>query len=107
MYALVQIQGKQYKAEAGSRLRVDRLAHAQGEEVRFEHVLLTSEDGKITVGRPFVPGVAVKAVVEGHEVGKKVLVVKFKRRKHYRRRRGHRQQYTVIRVEAIEGARAG
>ena len=107
MYALVQILGKQYKAEAGSRLRVDRLAKGQGEEVRFDQVLLTVDGAKITVGRPFVPGAAVKAVVEGHEVGKKVLVVKFKRRKDYRRRRGHRQQYTVLRVEAIEGAQAG
>jgi large subunit ribosomal protein L21 len=107
MYALVQIQGKQYKVEAGSRLKVDRLARAQGEEVRFEHVLLTSADGNVTVGTPYVPGAVVKAVVEGHELGRKVLVVKFKRRKDYRRKRGHRQQYTVVRVEAIEGAQVG
>lgn len=107
MYALVQILGKQYKAEAGSRLRIDRLDKAQGEEVRFDSVLLTSDGDKVTVGTPYVPGVAVKAVVEGHERGKKVLVVKFKRRKDYHKRVGHRQRYTVVRVAAIEGAQAG
>jgi large subunit ribosomal protein L21 len=107
MYALVEISGKQYKAEAGSRLRIDRLQKAQGEEMRFESVLLTSDAGKVSVGAPYVPGVAVKVVVEGHEKGKKVLIVKFKRRKDYHLKRGHRQQYTVVRVEAIEGAQAG
>jgi large subunit ribosomal protein L21 len=107
MYALVQILGKQYKAEAGARLKIDRLAQAQGEEVRFDNVLLTSDAGKVTIGSPFVSGVAVKAVVESHELAKKVVVFKFKRRKDYRKKRGHRQQYTVVRVESIEGARAG
>lgn len=107
MYALVQILGKQYKAEAGSRLKIDRLAQAQGEAVRFDDVLLTSDAGKVTIGSPFVPGVAVKAVVESHERAKKVVVFKFKRRKDYRKKQGHRQQYTVVRVESIEGARAG
>lgn len=107
MYALVQILGKQYKAEAGSRLKVDKLAKAEGEEVRFESVLLTSDAGKVNVGTPFVPGAAVKAVVEGHGKAKKILVVKFKRRKDYHKKTGHRQPFTVIRVEAIEGAQAG
>jgi large subunit ribosomal protein L21 len=107
MYALVQILGKQYKAEAGSRLKIDRLAKALGEEVRFDDVLLTSDAGQVTIGSPFVPGVTVKAVVEGHELAKKVVVFKFKRRKGYRNKRGHRQKYTVVRVEGIEGARAG
>ena len=107
MYALVQILGKQYKVEAGGRLRIDRLEKAQGEEVRFESVLLTSDAGKVTVGAPYVPGVAVKAVVEGHERARKVVVFKFKRRKDYRKKSGHRQQHTVIRVAAIEGAQGG
>jgi large subunit ribosomal protein L21 len=107
MYALVEILGRQYKAEAGSRLRIDLLDQAQGAEVRFDKVLLTSDGGTVRVGTPFVPGVSVTAVVEGHEKGKKVLIVKFKRRKDYHLKRGHRQQYTVVRVQAIEGAQAG
>jgi len=107
MYALVLIDGKQYKAEAGSRLRVEKLKSEPGEVLRFEQVLLTSDGAKVTVGSPYVQGVAVKAVVEGHERAKKVLIVKFKRRKDYHKKVGHRQSYTVIRVEAIEGAQAG
>jgi large subunit ribosomal protein L21 len=106
MYALVQISGRQFKAEAGARLKIDRIAKAEGEELRFDSVLLTSDGDKITIGSPFVAGVAVKAVVVSHERAKKVMVVKFKRRKDYHRRRGHRQPYTVIRVESIEGAGA-
>ena len=107
MYALVLIDGKQYKAEAGSRLRVEKLKSEPGEVLRFEQVLLTSDGATVTVGSPYVQGVAVKAVVEGHERAKKVLIVKFKRRKDYHKKVGHRQSYTVIRVEAIEGAQAG
>jgi large subunit ribosomal protein L21 len=107
MYALVDIQGKQYKAVKGSRLRVDRLEQAQGETLRFDSVLLTSDEGRVSVGAPFVSGAAVTAVVEGHELGRKVMVIKFRRRKHYHRTRGHRQKYTMIRIESIEGAPAG
>ncbi len=106
MYALVEIQGKQYKAVTGSRLRIDRLERAQGDTLRFDSVLLTSDDGKVSVGSPFVSGAAVTAVVESHEVGRKVMVIKFRRRKHYHRTRGHRQKYTVLRIESIEGVRA-
>jgi large subunit ribosomal protein L21 len=106
MYALVEIQGKQYKAVAGSRLRVDRLERSQGDELRFDNVLMTSDGGSVSVGAPYVSGVAVTAVVEAHEVGKKVAVVRFKRRKDFHRNRGHRQKYTLLRIKAIEGASA-
>ena len=104
MYALVEIQGRQYKAVAGSRLKVDRLEKAQGAELRFDNVLLTSDGGSVTVGAPYVAGVAVTAVVEGHERGRKIAVVRFKRRKDFHRNRGHRQKYTLIRIQAIEGS---
>ena len=107
MYALVLIDGKQYKAEAGSRIRVDKMASEPGEVLHFDKVLLTSDGAKVAVGSPYVQGVTVRAVVEGHERARKVLVVKFKRRKDYRKKVGHRQSYTLIRVEAIEGAQAG
>jgi large subunit ribosomal protein L21 len=106
MYALVEIQGRQYKAENGRSLRVDKMSHNQGETVEFDTVLLTSNDGAVQVGTPYVAGAKVRAVVEGHERGKKIIVMKFKRRKDYRRKQGHRQQYTLLRVQAIEGADA-
>lgn len=104
MYALVEIKGKQYKAEKGTLLTVDRLEHEEGDSLEFDSVLLTSNDGKVSVGTPFVKGVVVKASVEGHEKGKKVRIFKFKRRKAYRRRQGHRQNYSLLKVTDITGA---
>ena len=104
MYALVEIKGKQYKAEKGVVLRVDRLGATEGESVDFDTVLMVKDDSKIEVGTPYVKGAKVTATVEEHMKDKKVIVFKFKRRKNYRRKRGHRQQYTLVRVEDIVSA---
>jgi large subunit ribosomal protein L21 len=101
MYALVDIKGKQYKAEKGSLLRIDKINNAKGDVVEFDSVLLTSDKDDIKVGTPYVKGVKVKAVVEDQIKDKKVIVFKYKRRKGYRRKQGHRQQYTIIRVQEI------
>jgi large subunit ribosomal protein L21 len=106
MYALVEIQGRQYKAEDGATLRVERMRGNPGDTVEFATVLLTSDQGTVQVGRPYVAGAKVRAVVEAHERGKKITIVKFKRRKDYRRKQGHRQPYTLLRVQAIEAAGA-
>jgi large subunit ribosomal protein L21 len=103
MYALVEIKGKQYKAEKGSLLKVDRFETEAGEQVEFDSVLLVSDDKKVQVGQPYVKGAKVKAVVEEHGKDKKILVFKYKRRKNYRRTRGHRQQFSLLRVEEITG----
>lgn len=104
MYALVEIKGKQYKAEKGALLTVDKLENAEGDALEFDSVLLTSDGDKVSVGSPYVKGAVVKAAVEGHEKGKKITIFKFKRRKAYRKRQGHRQNYSLLRVTDIVSA---
>jgi large subunit ribosomal protein L21 len=104
MYALVEIKGKQYKAEKGAVLTVDKVDSQNGEAVEFDRVLLVADGEKTTVGAPYVAGAKVKAVVEDAFKDKKVKVLKFKRRKGYLRQKGHRQQYTKLKVEDIIGA---
>ncbi len=103
MYALVEIKGKQYKAEKGSLLRVDKIDSENGSKVEFDSVLFLSGDD-VKVGTPYVAGAKVTAVVEDQVKGKKVKIFKYKRRKNYSLRKGHRQQYTTVRVEDIVGA---
>lgn len=103
MYALVEIKGKQYKAEKGALLKIDRVRGEKGENLEFESVLLLSDDNGVKLGAPFVSGAKVKAVVENHGRDDKVIVFKFKKRKDYRKKRGHRQQYSIVRVEDITG----
>ncbi len=104
MYALVDIKGKQYKAEKGCTLRVDKLENGEGEALEFDTVLMVGGTDKVKVGTPYVKGVKVKATVEGKFKDKKVVVYKYKRRKGYHKKQGHRQQYSVLKVEDIVGA---
>jgi len=101
MYALVEIKGKQYKVEKGSLIRVDFLEKEVGNKVEFEDVLMLSEDGESRIGTPYVKGVKVLATVGSAVMGTKIKVVKFKRRKGYQRTRGHRQKYSLIKVNEI------
>jgi large subunit ribosomal protein L21 len=103
MYALVEFKGKQYKAEKGAVLKVDRIDAEPGDAVDIDSVLLVSGDS-VTVGAPYVPGVKVTAVVESHGKDKKIIVFKYKPKKDYRRKKGHRQQFSIIKVEDIIGA---
>jgi large subunit ribosomal protein L21 len=103
MYALVEFKGKQYKAEKGLLLKVDRIDAEPGSVLEIDTVLLVS-GGDVTVGSPYVAGAKVSAKVESHEKDKKIIVFKYKPKKDYRRKQGHRQQYSVIRVEDIIGA---
>ncbi len=104
MYAMVEIAGKQYKAEPGSVLKVDRLGQEAGAQLEFDSVLMVRDSESVKVGTPYVAGAKVTAVLEEHGKDKKITVLKFKRRKNYRRKQGHRQQYSVIRVGEIVGA---
>ncbi|GAB1484952.1 50S ribosomal protein L21 [Treponema sp.] len=103
MYAVVEFKGKQYKAEKGALLKVDRIDAEKGAAVDMDRVLLVSGD-KVAVGAPYVKGVTVTAVVEDHGKADKIIVFKYKPKKDYRRKRGHRQQYSLIRVQEIVGA---
>jgi large subunit ribosomal protein L21 len=105
MYALVDIQGSQYKAEKGAVLTVGRLSAVEGDSVEFDKVLMLRDDKKVTVGRPYVEGAKVKAVVEKHTRGDKVTVRTYKRRKRFKRTMGHRQGLSQVRIEGISASK--
>jgi len=100
MYALVEFKGKQYKAEKGALLKVDKIDAEPGTAVNIDKVLLISGE-PVVVGSPYVAGAKVSAVVELHEKGDKIIVFKYKPKKDYRRKKGHRQEYSIIRIEDI------
>jgi large subunit ribosomal protein L21 len=102
MYAVVEVNGKQYRAEKGAVLTVDRFDAEKGSTVSLDKVLLVSGDS-VKVGVPYVPGAAVKATVQEEIKGEKVLVFKYKPKKDYRRLNGHRQRYTILKVDEIQG----
>ncbi len=101
MYAVIVTGGKQYRVEEGEVLRVEKLSADEGASVEFDRVLLVGEGERVTVGTPVVSGASVSATVRAHGRGEKINVVKFKRRKNYLRRQGHRQDYTEIEVTRI------
>ena len=101
MYALVEYKGKQYKAEKGAVLSVDKLDAEKGAKIDVDTVLLVSDGDKISVGAPYVKVAKVQIVVEDSFRDKKVLVFKYKSKKDYHRLIGHRQNYTNVRVEDI------
>ena len=102
MYALMEYKGKQYRAEKGAVLQVDKIDAEPGSALDIDSVLLVSGD-KVTVGAPYLNGVKVQAVVESHKRAKKIIVFKHKAKKDYRRKRGHRQQYSMIKIQDIVG----
>ena len=102
MYALMEFKGKQYKAEKGAVLEVDKIDSEPGSELDIDSVLLVSGD-TVTVGAPYVKGARVQAVVEAHKKAKKIIVFKHKAKKDYRRKQGHRQQYSIIKIRDITG----
>ncbi|HEX9139128.1 MAG TPA: 50S ribosomal protein L21 [Steroidobacteraceae bacterium] len=101
MYAVIATGGKQYRVEKGGLVRVELLSAEPGATVEFDQVLLVAEGDKIKVGAPLLKGSKVLAKVESHGKGQKVSIVKFRRRKHYMRMKGHRQPYTEVRVTEI------
>ncbi len=104
MYAVVEINGKQYRAEQGKALTVDRIDEEAGSNVSFDKVLLLSGEAGVKIGSPYVEGASVKAVIDAEIKADKVIVFKYKPKKDYRRTQGHRQRYTVLKVQEIVGA---
>jgi large subunit ribosomal protein L21 len=100
MYALVEFKGKQYKAEKGAMLKVDKLEAEPGTAINIDTVLLISGDS-LKVGSPYVAGAKVSATVESHGKGEKIIVFKYKPKKDYRRKQGHRQEYSIIKIGDI------
>lgn len=102
-YAVVQTGGKQYRVSEGQELFVEKLGAEEGTTVELEDVLLVVEDGKVNTGNPFVDGAKVVATVVKNGKSPKVVVFKYKPKKNYRRKYGHRQPYTKLRIEQIVG----
>ena len=102
MYAIVNIQGQQFKVEKDQEVFVHRLPNSEGDELEFNEVLLLDNNGKVEVGAPTIGGASVKAKVLSHLKGDKVIVFKKKRRKGYKVKRGHRQQFSKIVIESIK-----
>ena len=103
MYAVIKSGGKQYRVESGKQVRVESLAADVGSAVAFEEVLLVGAGDTVKVGAPLVSGAKVKATVVSHGRGDKVRIFKMRRRKHYQKSQGHRQNYTEVRIDDIQG----
>ena len=102
MYAIVEIAGQQFKVEKDQQIFVHRLDQKEGDKVSFDNVLLVDNDGKVKVGAPAVKGASVDATVVEHLKGDKVIVFKKKRRKGFRKKNGHRQYLTSVKIDNIK-----
>ncbi|MFZ5562675.1 MAG: 50S ribosomal protein L21 [Thermodesulfobacteriota bacterium] len=102
MYAVIASGGKQYRVEKDEVLRLEKLPGQVGDTVSFDKVLLFSDGEKLEVGKPVLDNITVSGHIVEQDRAKKVLVFKFKRRKRYRRKQGHRQSYTAVKIDAIQ-----
>ena len=101
MYAVIDACGRQYKVAEGDLVFVEKLEANEGEKVTFDQVLLISDDGKVKVGTPTIKGAKVEATVVKQGKAKKIVVFKYKAKKNERRKQGHRQPYTQVKIEKI------
>jgi large subunit ribosomal protein L21 len=106
MYAIVEIAGQQFKVEQGKKIFVHRLEAEEGSQIVFDQVLLLEDEGKITIGEPTVTGSVVEGKILDHMRGDKVIVFKKKRKKGYRVKNGHRQNFTQVEIISINGIAA-
>jgi large subunit ribosomal protein L21 len=102
MYAIFRALGKQFRAEKGKTLRLPLMDKQPGDKVVFDEVLLSADGDTIKAGTPLVKGAKVEAEVVGDTKGEKLYIFKFKRRKNYRRKTGHRQKYTEVRITGLK-----
>ena len=102
MYVIVSSGGKQYKVKQGDIFRIEKIPGAVGDSVSFDKVLMFSDGEKIRVGTPVLGDVSVQGHIVEQDRSKKIIVFKYKRRKSYRRKQGHRQQYTAIKIDEID-----
>jgi len=101
MYAVIKTGGKQYRVSAGQKLKVEQIPAEVGAEVTLDQVLMVGEGESVKVGAPLVAGASVKATVVSHGRHDKVKIFKMRRRKHYQKHQGHRQNYTELRIDTI------
>ncbi len=100
-YAVIKTGGKQYRVAEGDIVEVEKIVANEGDSVELDQVMMVVNDGNVTVGAPFIEGAKVTAKVCAHGRGDKVRIIKFRRRKHYRRQAGHRQHFTQLEVTGI------
>ena len=103
MYAVIQTGGKQYRVSKGLKLKVEKLDAAEGDSVELDKVLMVADGDDVKIGAPYVDGGKVTATVTAQGRGKKVKIIKFKRRKHHLKRQGHRQAFTELEITDIAG----
>lgn len=101
MYAVIETGGKQYRVAVGETLKVEKLPVEAGEQVALERVLMVAADDDVQIGRPIVAGAKVLATALAHEKGPKIIVFKYKPKTRYRRKLGHRQMHTLLRIDQI------
>ena len=101
MYAIIATGGKQYKVTEGQALKIEKLEAEVTSQIEFDQVLLLVDGEKVEIGTPYLQGVKVVGEVQQQGRGKKVNIIKFRRRKHYMRRQGHRQNFTGVKVKAV------
>ncbi len=102
MYAVIKTGGKQYKVSVGEKLKIEQIPAELDSQIELEEVLMVADGDKVVVGSPVVSSAKVKATVVAHGRGEKIRIFKMRRRKHYQKHQGHRQNYTEIRIDAIE-----
>jgi large subunit ribosomal protein L21 len=101
MYAVFETGGKQYRAQEGDVIRIEKLEAGAGTSIDFEKVLLVSDGDNVKIGAPYVAGGKVNATIKAHGRGDKIRIIKHRRRKHYHREQGHRQHYTEVQITGI------
>lgn len=101
MYAVIKTGGKQYRVAVGEKIKVEQIPASVGSSITIDQVLMVGEGGAVKIGTPVVSGASVKAEVLSHGRHDKIKIFKMRRRKHYQRHQGHRQNYTELRIEAI------
>jgi large subunit ribosomal protein L21 len=103
MYAVIKTGGKQYRVAPGDRLQVEKLPGSVGDSVTFSEVLLVGGEGDLKIGRPMLAGAKVEAKITAQDRAKKIIIFKLRRRKNYRRKKGHRQPFTGLEITGIQG----
>jgi len=102
MYAVIQTGGKQYRVTPGEEVKLEKLPGQVGDTVAFDRVLLTSDGEALNIGKPYLENAKVVGRITRHDKNRKIVVFKYKKRKGYRRKQGHRQQYSLVKIENIE-----